>query len=267
MTPRTARPLTAGAVLAAAALVVLAAPAAAAPGVAASTAPTAASAGISAAAAYKQRTDTDPHVAIPAAAAAKPLRRSARTNWGPGTGDYALRPNQQGQITGYYCGPAAVSEALDLRGVGLSQSQAAGKLRTDGNGTAWSGVNANVGTTTGYPVPDVLNAYTNAGYVPVAVPYTPSGGDVGSFKSRLVSNVDTGYPLVGDGWEVPGGPHLAGHPNVEIFHWFTIRGYSSWGDQTQYEDSATTVWGTVPPYQTMSTATIVTILGGRGYVW
>jgi hypothetical protein len=40
-------------------------------------------------------------------------------------------------------------------------------------------------------------------------------------------------PLAGNGYEVPGGPHLIGHPPGQtIMHWFGIRGYSRSGAVT-----------------------------------
>jgi Peptidase_C39 like family len=262
--------LTAGSAVALAAVVGTAAPASAGPAPAGSIGYPGA---LDAVGAWKQAHDTIAHPAPSveqAALLAKKDQRAAASAARPAsiaTGDYALPPNQQGQTKSYWCGPAAVAEALNLRGVNISQATAADILNTDTSGTAWYGVNADVAHPTSYPIPDVLNHYTNAGYVPVGLAYTPSASDISTYKSRLLSNINTGYPLVGNGWEVTNGPHLAGHPNIVIYHWFTIRGYSQFGDQTQYEDSATTVWSTVPAYQTMSTSTIITILGGRGYVW
>jgi hypothetical protein len=88
-------------------------------------------------------------------------------------------------------------------------------------------------------------------------------------SATILACVHNGWPLIGDAWEVPNGPHLVGHPvNLEIYHWFTINGYNDWGNQTQYMDSATTIWPSVPPYTSnFSSSTLVTILGGRGYVW
>ena len=76
-------------------------------------------------------------------------------------------------------------------------------------------------------------------------------------------------PIAGDAWEVAGGPHLTGHPASQtIFHWFTVIGYGNYAATTTYEDSATSVWSSVPAYTFgFSSQTLVTILGGRGYVW
>jgi hypothetical protein len=81
-------------------------------------------------------------------------------------------------------------------------------------------------------------------------------------------------PLLGDAWETRYSQyHLVGHPaDRTIFHWFEIRGYQSSGASTMYEDSvhgATSIgWSpSVPAYSTLSSAAIVSIVSGRGYVW
>jgi hypothetical protein len=182
-----------------------------------------------------------------------------------------LSANQNPQKTAYWCGPATVNEALGHMGKWFSQAQLAQELGTTTAGTAWSGGP----TRTGFPVPDVMNAHqTRNYYIPNPVPYSPSSTDVSDYKAVLVYNISTlRAPLIGDAWEVQGGSHLAGHPNTNIFHWFDIRGYTNSGAYTMYEDSvhgADNVIGWaagVPAYTTMSTSKIVTILGGRGYVW
>jgi len=106
-------------------------------------------------------------------------------------------------------------------------------------------------------------------YVPVGLPYYPSSGDVSNYKSRMTFNIDHNYPVIGDAYEAAGYPHLWGHPvNQKIFHWFTINGYRSYGNKTDYMDSATTVWPQVKAYNYgFDSATLVNILGERGYVW
>ena len=190
-----------------------------------------------------------------------------------------IAQNQQGQQTGYWCGPAAESEAIGILGASYSQSSEASYLKTTTNGTAWSGVNANVPASfqTGYPMRDVLNyeyyVYTNGGnaaYSVVAVPSTPSQTDTNNYISNMSGDVYYDWPVLGNAWEVAGYPqyHLTGHPDITIFHWFTVIGYQNYGNLTSYEDSATTVWSTVPAYTlNFSSPTLVIILGGRGYVW
>jgi Peptidase_C39 like family len=185
----------------------------------------------------------------------------------------SLLANQQPQQTSYWCGPAAVAEALGQMGVSISQSTAAKKLGTTTDGTAWSGG----ATSTGHPVPDVLNLYQSRNYyIPWSVPTTPSSTDIANYKTFLVSNIvnPPAVPLVGNAYETRSSHyHLNGHPGDRtIFHWFDIRGYTSNGGSTMYEDSvhnATTVswYQSVPAYSTQPSNEIVTITGGRGYVW
>jgi hypothetical protein len=188
----------------------------------------------------------------------------------------ALAENQNAQTTTYYCGPAAVKEVLGQRGIGGIQANLADAMNTTTDGTAWSGVNADVSHTTGHPVPDVLNdRISSAGqsftYISQAVANPASAANISDYKGYLQSDIYVGSALVGDAYEVPGGPHLVGHPNITIYHWFDIRGYNTSGANTLYEDSvhgSATSWaGSVPAYSTLSSTTIAEIVGGRGYVW
>ena len=242
--------------------------------------------------AWKATHDTDPHLPLTAEQVEMTAEKRAAE---PQSGDVLLAPlvtpfavcascsgggyptsahvaaNQTPQTTSYYCGPASVHEALGSVGVSLSQAAAATKLHTTTEGTAWSGGGT---SPSGYPVPDVLNGMQNRNYyVPQSVPSATSDA-IGTYKGDLkVDTYSVRAPLVGDAWEVPGGPHLVGHPtNREIFHWFEIRGYQNSGGSTMYEDSvhgaSSISWsGSVPAYSTMASSTIVTIISGRGYVW
>ncbi|MFD3946463.1 hypothetical protein [Streptomyces sp. NPDC058579] len=185
----------------------------------------------------------------------------------------------QSQKTSYWCGPATLVITQSARdGVaGRSQQDAANLLRTSTSGTAWYGININVPNPTGYPMADALNSrLPGAGYVPRALPYTPSATDKANFKQHITHNTDNDYAIAGNAWEVPGGPHLVGHPNVEIFHWVSIDGYNTANaaGQVNYLDPvggvSTSVisWaGSVPKSARISSDTITTIMGGRGYVW
>jgi len=180
--------------------------------------------------------------------------------------------NQVAQTTSYYCGPAAEKEALGQFGIGTTQATMASQLGTTTDGTAWSGGS----TSTGHPIPDVLNAHAVwIYYIPESVAGSPSSGEISNYKSFLVEDVgNESGPLVGDAWETPSSTyHLVGHPSDRtIFHWFDIRGYNTSGANTLYEDSvhnATSVswYAGVPAYSTLSSTAIVHIVGGRGYVW
>jgi Peptidase_C39 like family len=180
-----------------------------------------------------------------------------------------LKPTQQAQVRGYYCGPATVSEMLAQMGKQVSQVTAARELNTNPSGTNWS-------DDSGYPVPDVLNMNQKKNdYVAVALPWSPTSAQVHTFETDLVTDVnhDGGVPIAGNAYEVAGGPHLAGNPvSQTIFHWFDIRGYKNFGAVTDYEDSvhgASSIgWSAaVPAYSSMATTAIVDILGARGYDW
>jgi hypothetical protein len=180
-----------------------------------------------------------------------------------------LTGTQRAQIRNYFCGPAAVTEMLAQLNVVLHQQAAARELGTTPAGTDWSNAH-------GYPVPRVLNAHqTRTKYVSVALPWSPTRAQIGVFRMDLVTDISRGpgVPLAGNAYEVPGGPHLIGHPAGQtIMHWFDIRGYSQAGAVTDYEDSvhgASSIgWSAaVPAYSSLSTVAMVYILGARGYVW
>ena len=180
-----------------------------------------------------------------------------------------LGATQQAQLNGYFCGPATVSEMLAQMGRTLPQQRAAAELGTNEAGTGWSDLSGN-------PVPRVLNQNQQRNnYVAVALPWAPTRSQVRAYERNLVTDINRrgGVPLAGDADEVPGGPHLVGHPvNQTIFHWFDIRGYQQYGALTDYEDSvhnaASIGWSaTVPAYSTLPSATIVDIIGARGYDW
>ncbi len=173
------------------------------------------------------------------------------------------------QARGYFCGPATVSEMLAQMGVRLTQRAAARQLGTTSAGTDWS-------DSRGYPVPRVLNAHQRLNrYVAVGLPWSPTMAQVRTYERDLVADVSRGpgVPIAGNAYEVPGGPHLVGHPpGLTILHWFDIRGYAQSGRMTYYEDSVHGApgigWGgNVPAYSEMPSVTIVYILGARGYVW
>jgi peptidase C39-like protein len=205
--------------------------------------------------------------------------------------------NQMTQQANTWCAPAAMTEVilgLGVNSVGatmsMSQSSAAALLKTQpydndiDDGTAWSGINAAVPNPTQRPMVDVYNYEyfgTTAGsmyqigvtYLVAAPHYTSA--DLANYKSNLTWDVYDGYPVIGDAWESPGGYFLVGHPtNIEIFHWFKIRGYYTSGAGTDYEDSesgaeALSGWpvGSVPKYSSYDSGHLLQILGGRGYIW
>ena len=226
--------------------------------------------------AWKAAHDTDPHLPLTPQQVEVTAEKRASECGDCDPGAYYppsahLAANQTPQITGYYCGPAAVHEALDALGVSLSQSAAAAALHTTSDGTGWS----SGGTSpSGYPVPDVLNRYQSRNsYIPQYVSSATSSA-IRTYERDLEMDIYAlGVPLIGDAWEAPGGPHLVGHPQGrQIFHWFEIRGYQSSGATTMYEDSvhgaSSISWSAnVPAYSALPSSEIVTIVSGRGYVW
>jgi len=248
--------------------------------------------------AWKAAHDTDPHLALtPEQLMMTAVKRSAEDRsvvvgsaglmggarrpvecgplCGGGGGAYptaaSIAANQKAQTTSYYCGPAAVHEALDALGVWLTQAAAAAELNTTTDGTAWSGGGT---SPSGYPVPDVLDAHQTRNYYVPQYVASPTANAINTYESDLEMDIwALQVPLIGDAWEVPNGPHLVGHPpDREIFHWFEIRGYQGSGGSTMYEDSvhnaASVTWhASVPAYSTLSSSTIATIISGRGYVW
>ena len=91
---------------------------------------------------------TKPASAMPAASALNALAATTSAS---------LVENQVSQQTSYYCGPAAVHEALNALGVSSNQDGLATKLGTTTDGTAWT-----TGST--YPVPTVLNNKTGTSW-------------------------------------------------------------------------------------------------------
>ena len=180
-----------------------------------------------------------------------------------------LKATQRPQITNYFCGAAAVSEMLAQMNVAVGQRKSARELGTTQDGTDWS-------DSSGYPVPMVLNKNQGINdYVAVGLPWVPSRSELRTYERDLVTDINhgSGAPLAGDAYEVPGGPHLVGHPASQtIFHWFDIRGYRNSGAITDYEDSvhgASSIgWGaSVPAYSSLASSAIVNIVGARGYDW
>ncbi|MGW7365390.1 hypothetical protein ACWGI8_18600 [Streptomyces sp. NPDC054841] len=185
----------------------------------------------------------------------------------------------QSQETSYWCGPATlvITQSAKDEVSGRSQEYAADLLETDSSGTSWYGVDIDVPDPTGYPMVDALNwRLPGANYVPRSLPYSPDGDDMEAFAEHVVHDTDNDYAIAGNVWEVPGGPHLVGHPNIEIFHWVSIDGYNSetGGGQVHYLDPVGGVstsmisWADgVPKSARISADTLTTVMGGRGYVW
>jgi len=170
---------------------------------------------------------------------------------------------QQGQIAGNYCGPATLVETLAQAGrYPGDQTWAAHQLGTGAPGGSGTGSSTILAT--------VLNAQlAGVAHYDTVYVYSPYSNYVADYENRLRSDIQSGYGLAAVAEEVHNGPHLNGHPNnaVTIHHFFNIRGYTQSGATTLYEDSATTVWSSVPAYSGISSDTLVRIIAGRQYYW
>jgi hypothetical protein len=180
-----------------------------------------------------------------------------------GSGYAYLSLNQQGEQRNYWCGPADVSMlAWTVPGPSnVSQSTAASWMGTTTDGTSegqeTSGLQHFVGN------PDYGWNFYNF----ISMNDNPTSAQRSAFLSDLQTDVSLNSPVAGDAWEVVNGPHLVGHPNQQIFHWFEIGGWNTNNGTSYYADPATSVWSTVPARSWFNTNTLETILGGRGYAW
>lgn len=177
------------------------------------------------------------------------------------TSNYIYDLYQQPQQTSYWCGPATASEIIQARiGGTYSQSSLVASLHCTLDGSPWYD-----GT---YPMRDTLNNRIGINWY---VPYGTSV-DANEFKSRVLTDIDTDYAVAGNAWEVVGGPHLTGHPNQVIYHWFAIDGYADSGNSIHYADSvhgaSSISWSaSVPAYSSINYQTMATIVDGRGIIW
>jgi hypothetical protein len=194
-----------------------------------------------------------------------------------------VRVVQQPQTTSYYCGPAAASESLSqwTSITDKGQDTMAGLLATNTAGTAWYGADGAAlppNYRTSYPMPDAMNyKISQIYYGPVAVAFYPTSTDYSDYLYNLAFDIDYGYPLQGDAYELHDGPRLVGHPNPDprypILHWYAIYGYTQYGDNTRYADSVynapTVSWyqGVTQPTSLLTSHKITDINGGRGYIW
>jgi hypothetical protein len=180
-----------------------------------------------------------------------------------GSGWAYLYLNQQGEKRNYWCGPATVSMmALTVPGPSyVDQATAASWMGTTTDGTSVSQETSGLQHFVGQP------DYGTNFYYFVFMDGNPTSAQRSAFLDDLQVDVSLNSPVAGNAWEVPGGPHLVGHPNQTIFHWFEIGGWNTNNGTVYYADPATSVWSSVPPLSWFDTYTLETILGGRGYAW
>ncbi|MEV0092223.1 C39 family peptidase [Streptomyces sp. NPDC050738] len=169
-----------------------------------------------------------------------------------------LTDNHVAQAYNNYCGPATARMTLLHQGANVSQATLASRF----------GISPNNGGTSWDAMLSALKYYGTPAYAGAFLAYSPSAADKSTYKSRMKTDIATTKDsLAGNVWEVVGGPHLAGHPNKEIFHWVNIRGYKESGTYSQVQDPATSVWSGVPANSPVGSDKLVTMMGGRGYQW
>lgn len=157
-------------------------------------------------------------VAQPAAAEAPPVAASPAHSGSSvtlGVGEQYLKTPYQAQRTSYWCGPTAVSMALAVRGVDVSQETLASSMGTSPEaGTSAEGVLGALRTYSGAP-------YESA--------YVPEGGGQaakGQIWNRIQEDIDGGFAVVA---AIGAPPHT--YPNYDnptmIHHIFVIDGYDT----------------------------------------
>jgi hypothetical protein len=165
-------------------------------------------------------------LATTTAAYAAPAPAAANAEAKPAAGK-ELNVRYQAQSTYYYCGPAAVRNALTAQGHDIGQHDLAKQMGTTVNGTD----SAEDTTKT-------LNKVTGAEkYRTTTIGARPSGEDVNKFKTNVTQALDAERAIVanvagtvtdtdGNRHSFPGG------------HYVAIVGYSDSGDKVKIADSA-----------------------------
>ncbi|MCE6993719.1 C39 family peptidase [Saccharothrix sp. S26] len=173
----------------------------------------------------------------------------------------------QQQETDFWCGPATVSMITNARGVGMGQDEAARQLGTTVDGTPWSSWGG-----LGSPVRSVLNSRLNTGWYEVKpLSSWPTGSEIRTYEANLVYNIDRGWHLAGNVYEVKGSQYrLNGHPSDRtIWHWVPMYAYDHSGETTYYADPASGTgngFQSVAQYNYISSLTIAVAMGERGYI-
>lgn len=191
-----------------------------------------------------------------------------------------LTKNQQTQVYDYWCGPAAVLQAILTLHPNSPSTQSGlasndGGLKTTTDGTAWSGIYVTSSPSTGHPVPDILNnrlSGDGADYQPVGMlGETVSGTVKSTFKADVTGDVANGWPVVPNIDILSGGARPAGYPSTgSIQHWVTIYGYSNSAGDLDIEDPAGGLggsWSGLAKYWTTTADNVLSYIDQRGYVW
>ncbi len=176
-----------------------------------------------------------------------------------------LTGTQQPQTQTYYCGPASGQSivlawhnvnpvlyptASQWDGASLSQAHL---------GTA-TYTNADNSHSTDWGDGDMtraLNRWIFNGGV-TYVQYTPTSA--AALASHVTTDIDLNMMMAAGTVEWINGSHFNSHPNLTIYHWTTIRGYTSSGSTLDLQDSAAntsvlgSAWANVQPYFSMSSS-------------
>lgn len=192
-----------------------------------------------------------------------------------------LPGTQVPQTKTYYCGPAAAqSIVLAWHNVNpvvyptISSWDGTTTLSQAHLGTA-TYTNADSGSTdwVDHDMTRALNRWIFNGGA-TYVQYTPTS--VIALQDHVTLDMSVSMEMASDMSEMINGNHYNHHPNLTIYHWTTIRGYSSSGATLDFQDSSanTTVlgsaWNNVAPYFSMSstsTYNYMTLNVTRGIVW
>ncbi|MBO4210610.1 C39 family peptidase [Micromonospora echinofusca] len=164
-------------------------------------------------------------------AVAKPVRKvavQATTAKPKPPAKKVLDVDYQAQTTYYYCGPAAVRNALTVRGIERSQDALAGPLNTDEGGTD-----------SAYDTTRVLNDVTGTDFYRTRL--IPGGSateaQMDQLRADVVRAVSTGYAVVanvaGSVTDTEGGWH-----SFPGGHYIAVVGYADDGRSVRIADSA-----------------------------
>lgn len=160
------------------------------------------------------------------------------------------------QETFYWCGPASTQVALDVRGIGLTETDLAEQLGTTRNGTNHIGL-----------ITDLLNRNVDADYITRQIPGNDATDDerellwedvkasiLGGYA--VVCNVmvpPTNYPL-GTRGEKPA------YGGGTVYHYFTVVGFNADTREVFVADS-----GFRPYEYWMSVDQLASCIAGKGY--
>lgn len=193
-----------------------------------------------------------------------------------------LTGTQQPQTQTYYCGPgSAQSIVLSWHNVNPTLYPTASQWDGHSLSQAWLGTatytNADNTHSTDWgtgAMTTALNRWIFNGGV-TYVQYSPTSAS--ALASHVTTDIGLNMMIAAGTVEWYNGSHFNSHPNQTIYHWTTIRGYSSSGSTLDFQDPAanTTVlgsaWAGVQAYFPMSSTNGVFYMTGNqmtyGIAW